>query len=774
MKLFLLISCIANIANIASSKFIGDYNKTTVNPISNQSIQNLTYNKTTENLTNNFFSENSKQCYQCDFTINNFMEIYTSFNDHCANQIVNCYDNVCSTLLSKNQDDNNYTLKLGCVSENYCPEFIKQNTKQFDKKSTNYYDCCNSNFCNDKESVQALLPQQTLLIEPQFVINQENTTYRINDVALAAKKTKDIVSAILHDFTFENDYLKKSCISEVVFTDEDNLIITLKKNRCNNKNIDKNDIPFSVSQPINKIIFLDKNNQTIHELLSSDNSITSFQYIKDKNLLFFISENYVFIYRLDNNNQLIKINKIYFEDNPIDIAINYSSNILAIADNYKVIFYDIAQIAQTGELIPIEDTGIGEANIYRLQYAPNQDVLLVETQDENNLHATLYNVKNIDKIELIGKIPPLNKHKKLTSLSCLYQSWRYAKQTMIINRYQNINERNYYNKWIIAPSGNFMINHKASFACPAVVNNHTLLREDIYPAYHWNKNTNKYGYSVSYNNISNTDMFINSAHYEYAIEARPNWKKFLYTKSWLTFILTVHDYFFSTKKNQVLAFIATENEVYKPHRYLFLKNISYDYINEPYGAEIRKSQRSIQLESIKNPYGEQLNKHHITKHKLFSQAHSGLFNDDSSKLAIFSDKRIQIYLMNLYKKAQSEIKTTQNIKVKTKKTLEIKTTQAPKVETKKSLEIKTTQAPKVETKKALEIKTTGFNSLLPFSKKNILICNQIRDEILNNKFITGFLLGAILGSGTAVASYCAVIKMASLGKKTTKNNIRVP
>jgi hypothetical protein len=595
------------------------------------SIQTL---KTTENnqITNRQNSSNliidTKKCYQCNFDSNNIDNLIAKFNAQCKNNTIACNaNNFCSSTLSKNEYPAKYILQLDCVSANYCSKFSNKNIENIGELDNSYSKCCNSNLCNNAKSLESISSIADFT-EPAFVVNN---TPPINSTA----SSQNIVSNILLDFNFIDYNLDKYCINELFFTSNDNFIITLKTNRCNNKNLSKDDIPFSISQPINKIMFLDKNNKKIYDLLSSDTGITSFNYIKDKNLLFFINDNYAFIYKLDSKKQLTKINQIYLENNPVDIAINYNSTVVAIADEYTVNFYDITQIEQTKELRSIKNPIIGGFNIYRVQYAPNHDVLLVETQSQHNLNTAIYNVENLNKIELIGTVPTLSRQEKPKKINCLlYYRWYvdyindpslkwYDQIYWQGSKYRNIHEKSYYRKWIIAPSGNFMINHRIIFACPPS-EGLDFLREELYYGYHWNKQINKYGYSVSYDVATNLDMFINRAKTRW-ISNNVKWLDFL------TNIVSVYDSFFSNKKsNLILAIIARESENNEDNRYLFLKSISYPKRDEPYGEVIRQQKE-------------------IIRYKLFDLAHSGLFNHDSSKLAIFNDKRIQVYSIHLPK-----------------------------------------------------------------------------------------------------------------------------
>jgi hypothetical protein len=765
MKIFLLMPYILG---LVTSKFIGDYNQTMVNPAYNKTIQNITSNNQTivavnnDNKTSESFIANSKQCYQCSFIIDDSIGIKKLFNEHCSNKARNCDNTFCSIMLSRNQYGGKYILELGCVSENYCLEFNRENTEQSEAVNCNYSDCCNSNLCNDEKAVQRLLPKQSSLVEPVFIINPGNTYYAINDTVPVnqAVISEAVVSNILHDFNFaDNNQLNKYCLHEAMFTNKDNLIITLKQNRCNNKKITQADIPFSISQPINKIILLDKNNKTIHELLSSTKGITSFNYIANKNLLFFISNNYVFIYKLDDNKQLTQINKIYFKDDPVDVTINHNSNILAIANKDKVFFYDISQIEQNEEPIP-KNVAINSFNIYNVQYAPNNDVLLVEAKDSNNLHTSLYNVENLNETDLIG-IAPLQKiQEKPKQMSCTVNYFN-----SISGVYRWINAINYYGKWIIAPSGDFMMKHKIIFACPPPRTG-ILPREERYSFFNWDKKIIKHKNSSNYNfnyddKTTNLEMFSNR--YRYATLGKFYSNPALGLESIesylgkLTDIVAVYSYFFAKKPKTVLALIAEERKKATNNRYLYLKNIFANIRGDSYITGIDKQNE-------------------ITRKRLFNLAHTGIFNNDNSKLAIFSDNRIQIHSINLPNNTQTEIITSKIPKEEATTISEIKTTVTPEEDTTETQNIKTTVTPEEDTTETQNIKTTRFD-LFPSYKKNISLLNiHKKSDNFQNKiypFIKEYSYAFIIGGGllTFIAMTFCVVKYKKIKKKFKQKNI---
>ena len=694
MKLFLFVPYIIS---LATGKFISDYNHT---------IGSSTFDSSNINI---------KECYQCNFDTNTTENIIEMLHNQCKNYTIKCENNnFCSTTLANNQYNTKYRLQLGCLSENYCSKVTEKNIENDETVVDNYSNCCESNLCNNETTVKNILP---------FNIEKNNTNF-IRSVVNHQRHWFKVIP-ILNDFKFTDHDIDKHCINEAFFTDEDNLIITLKKNICNNKKISENNIPFSISQPINKIIFLDIQNQRYHNLLSSYKGISSFNYIRDKNLLFFISDNYVFIYQLDKNKQLIKINQFYFADHPVDIAINYNSKIIAIADKYKVLFYDIEQIEQIKEIIPIQDTGIGGSNIYKIQYAPNQDILLVETQDKNNFNTAIYNIENLNDIKIISITAPLEKKVKEKYIQCLYQSWRYHQEHILIRKHKIQDAKNYYGKWIISPSGDFIMKQKITPSCPGLlIGSKPLLRNDLYPVYSWCQ-ANRYGYSVSNNTVSNAEMFISEANYNYAKSMSLRWA---YAKIWLTDILAVYDYFFSDKNNHILAFIAEKYQSgysfysggYRREKYLFLENISTKDITKPYRKSILQSKKLMELSGIHTPYRTTADTQQILKHLLFrfSQAHSGSFNSNGKKLAIFSDNRIQIYyLYNIVSKEKTD-------------------------------ERKTTQAPERKTTQSSTGKSTRLEVLFPSLKKNIsLLNNYTYQKTYNEASGRSYIKWILIGSG---------------------------
>jgi hypothetical protein len=200
----------------------------------------------------------------------------------------------------------------------------------------------------------------------------------------------------------------------------------------------------------------------------------------------------------------------------------------------------------------------------------------------------------------------------------------------------------YYNKWIISPTDNFIINNKIAFTCPLHKVNKTSLEDDNYI---WNRQFNiKTQYNIyswqldktSYSQYTNIDMFAdkNRAICNTIFNDSTSFVNDLTINT--TDISWVYDYFFSNN-NPVLALITSQNLQFlskgikkgsRFNRYLFLKRL--DYSNKD--------------KSFKTVLHEQKN---IVEHKLFDLMHTGVFNNDSSRLAVFSDNRIQVYVINL-------------------------------------------------------------------------------------------------------------------------------
>jgi hypothetical protein len=301
-----------------------------------------------------------------------------------------------------------------------------------------------------------------------------------------------------------------------------------------------------------------------------------------------------------------------------------------------VFFYDIAQIEHTEKPTPIK-AGIEGDNIYRVQYAPNKDVLLVETQDPNNLNTAIYNVENLNNIEPIGATSPQNRQRKPRNMKCPAYM-------------QTVHERSYYGRWIISPSNKFMMNHRVIFDC-VWWTDPRIARNERYSAFSWNtQHIDKSSYSISYDDkATNSDMFHRNYITRWYGGPRGNIWSYVEYK-----ILAVYDYFFANNDNSALAIISKEQIRWSQsanNRYLYFKKIAYDKIHNP-RAVIRKQQR-------------------IIRNRIFDLAHSGLFNHDSSKLVIFSDNRMQVYNINLPKGAQP----------KTTKTPETKSTEAERKST---------------------------------------------------------------------------------------------
>ena len=612
MKLF-FIPCLIS---LASSQIIGNSNPIKVLPKFSPHIEKL------------------KQCYQCHFTVNNFIDTNTLFHDECTNKTISCDNAFCSTMLSKNQHDGKYTMQLGCISKNYCPEITEENTQYPEVISDNYINCCDDNLCNDRSSIKNILP---------FYL-ETNNKYFINDGSLEKQTInyKNVDHNILHDFSFANDQLDNSCIHELFFTKQDNLIITLKKNDCNNNLIGiipKDSLPAFPSQPIEKIIFLDKNNKTITNLISSNTGITSINYISDKNLLFFIADDNIFVYKLDKNKQLRKISQLYLNKNPIDIAINYNAKVLAVTNKNTVYFYNIENIEKTKQFISIGkqlSKQVGESNIYKLQYTPNRDTILVKSYDANHIYTDLYNLENFNNITYINK----NGKQKIDKRHNSIENIKYNLYKLDF----------YYGKSAISPIDNLIVTREA-------INRGYYgtgyFRNEFFYAYLWHHQNNTDSYSTTYTKYTNpTGLFslemLNPSEYnQHGYNTKDEFYRFN------NHIVNILDYFFTTDKKSVMAFITLREE---GERYLFvrqvpsLEQVSGDYDNwEQYIKENPKL---------------------ITFKKIFDSARSGLFNKDNSKIAIFGHNRIQIHSVNLDPNKSLKISKT-----KTTKTQETKITE---------------------------------------------------------------------------------------------------
>ena len=754
MKLFLLIPYIASLIN--SSPILNQNNQT--NSTDFVSVVN-----------------NLKQCYQCDFSIEDFTNASRLFNDNCINQTVNCNNNFCSLLLTNNKYDNKYAFKLGCISENYCSNLIEENT------SNNHINCCDSNLCNNAAFTRKLLTAT------EFIINKANTTYIINNNAPANQTISSdaIIGAIADNISFPQDYLGKLCLYHTFFIDDSKHIITLKRNNCNNKNT-----PFTISPPINKIIFLDTNQQIVNELLSSDKGIYSVNYAEDKKLLCFISGNYVFIYKVDDDNkQLTEVNRIYLPNKPVDISINHQKNILAIANKDTVIFYNIVQTEQTEKVILIENTKINGYNIYRVQYNPKKDILLVETQTPDNLRTAVYNVKNLNNIKFIGITPAQERKTNLKNIRCFKYNKRYYTQdcfSIICNTKQgnkntkvvleqtdpyeiNTTSKSYYSKWIIAPTDNFMINNRIIFTCPPLLRSN-YIKEEQYSSYSWNKQINNDDYSVSDNIATNLDMFANRIRSKCQSSAMTNHR---YNElSYTTDIMAIYDYFFSTNNNLVLAIIGKEN----PGIWGSLQNklhLHNDYSSFKKYLKWRRAQYRL---NINNRYlyfkkFTNINTNNnlktilrklptIVRYRLFDLAHTGVFNNDSSKLAVFSDNKMRVYAINLppYKQqTTTAMPTTEDINTE-KQTTSLPTSQS-------------TTTKKQTTNSILTTLSSELANSLPTTNTNYPPINEDKNNNLKTKQNNIIQENPMIFIGISIAAIvCIVITVRKV--KIIKHNKR--
>ena len=566
MKLFLTILSIASI--ISASK------------MPNQAIESGPIDS---------FITNTKQCYQCDLVVDNFIDINTMFNKQCANQKINCDNRFCSTMLSKNQYNENYRLQLGCVSKNYCDEINQYPVAIAD----NHITCCDGDLCNDGTIIKKSLPFYLETNNTHFIADSAPLNQTINH--------KDVALNLVHDFSFADSYLNNACIHELFYTNQDNLIITLKNNDCYFKIIGalpRDSLPAFPDQPVVKIIFLDTHNKTITDLISSDTAITNINYIKNKNLLFFIADNNIFVYKLDENKQLKKISQLYLNYNPIDIAINYNTKVLAVTNKKTVYFYNIDNIEQTKKFITIEKQTPG-ANIYKLIYAPNRDILLVKRYDAMHVYTDLYNVANFSKI---------------TSLNNIVKTRRDVNNDWPVEyiKYNPYKLDFYYGKSAISPVDNLIVNliiHKS------VEPNIKRVDNFFGVAWYYKNDTNSY-YTL-YGNIN-----------------YPPWSMISYSTS-IFRIQNGLDYFFATKNKPVMGFIMQEESLEKALFIKEIQDISFSYTHD---------------KKRKWPtYYFDTHPEIIAFKKIFYNARNGLFNNDDSKIAVFGHKRIQIYSINLDK-----------------------------------------------------------------------------------------------------------------------------
>jgi hypothetical protein len=583
MKLFLTILSIASI--ISASK------------MPNQAI---------ESVPTDSFITNTKQCYQCDLVVDNFIDINTMFNKQCANQKINCDNRFCSTMLSKNQYNENYRLQLGCVSKNYCDEINQYPAAITD----NHITCCDGDLCNEATTIKKSLP---------FYL-ETNNTHIIADYA-PVKQTidhKDVAPNLVHDFSLTDSYLNNACIHKLFFTNQDNLIIALKNNDCYYKRfggMPRDSLPAFPDQPVVKVIFLDTHNKTVTDLISSNTAITSITHIKNKNLLFFIADNNVFVYKLDKNKQLRKISQLSLNDNLIDIAINYNTKIIAVTNKKTVYFYNIDNIEQTKKFIAMEKQLQG-ANIYKLKYAPNRDILLVKRYDAMHVYTDLYNVANFSKI---------------TSLNNIVKTRRDVNNDWPVEyiKYNPYKLDFYYGKSAISPVDNLIVNLKVYSPIPYNID----ARIDYFSGVTWYYKNDTNSYYTLYGDGGYPPYILISQDY----------------------VENGLDYFFATKNKPVMGFIM--QQYMSTRKTLYLREIqdkSFSY--------------TLNKKGYMGTYYFDTHPEIIAFKNIFHNARNGLFNNYDSKIAVYGHKRIQIYSINLDKYTEStttptpEIKTNESIK----------------------------------------------------------------------------------------------------------------
>jgi hypothetical protein len=545
------------------------------------------------------FITNTKQCYQCDLAVDNFIDINTMFNKQCANQKINCDNRFCSTMLSKDQYNENYRLQLGCVSESYCDEINQYPAAIRD----NHITCCDGDLCNDGTIIKKSLP---------FYL-ETNNTHVIDDSAPINQITnhKDVTLNLVHDFSLTDSYLNNACIHKLFFTNQDNLIIALKNNDCYYKRfggLPEDSLPAFPDQPVVKIIFLDTHNKIATDLISSDTAITNINYIKDKNLLFFIADNNIFIYKLNKNKQLKKISQLYLNDNLIDIAINYNTKVLAVTNKDTVYFYNIDNIEQTKKFISMAKQ-ISRNNIYKLKYAPNRDILLIKRYDYTYVYTDLYNVANFSKVIQLNNI--VKKYR-----------WNKGDEDTEHINYNPYKLDFYYGKSVISPVDNLIVDLKVEVGIPS----NTDRRFDYFTGARWR-----------YNNDTNS-------YYELHGDCAFPPSDVMSSES----IQCGIDYFFATKNKPVMGFVTHQGSTGKA---LYLKEIR----DKSFTCTVNKKGH-ITTFYFKN------HKEIIAFKNIFYNARNGLFNNDDSKIAVYGHKRIQIYSINLDKYEQSKTTVTPEIK----------------------------------------------------------------------------------------------------------------
>jgi hypothetical protein len=146
--------------------------------------------------------------------------------------------------------------------------------------------------------------------------------------------------------------------------------------------------------------------------------------------------------------------------------------------------------------------------------------------------------------------------------------------------------------------------------------------------------------------------------------------------SYTTDIMAIYDYFFSNNKNLVLALIGKEN----PSIWESLRYNSNIYDRQLFFNQLMEWQKIQYRSNINNRYlyfkkFTNINTNNnlktilrklptIVRYRLFDLAHTGVFNNDSSKLAVFSDNKIRFYTINLplYKQqTTTEMPNTEDI-----------------------------------------------------------------------------------------------------------------
>jgi hypothetical protein len=192
------------------------------------------------------------------------------------------------------------------------------------------------------------------------------TVQLFNHITLTQENHNGVISQLWFNYTVPTDYINKTDIKNIFFTNKDNLIMSI------------NSQPENIKEPslANNILFFNTTTKTPISYIDNLHKINAIDFKSDSNKLAFIDDlTNISIYQLDIDNNFKKLQQITaYYYNAIDLSINHDSSILAVAYNNKsFVFYDINK-----SLNPITSKTTKDTLITSLAFSPNKDFLVIQ------------------------------------------------------------------------------------------------------------------------------------------------------------------------------------------------------------------------------------------------------------------------------------------------------------------------------------------------------------------------------------------------------------